>query len=225
MIECGSCHATVKPTKKITWWVVGLLLILFWPGAILYVLTRPANTCPICGSRIQVPRAGNPSVGNPRVEAEAEHPVDERFGKLRAKFGLEGRKGRIWLTAMGVSSALLGVLVIFVVVMQLLPESEAAQADRLKREAQQDADRHKGFHCLSAWDGNHAGLERLVRDQLTDPGSMETHTTRISPADAYGDHFIVIDFSSKNAFGGRVRFEASGFVDSETCKARLITIE
>ena len=60
MIECGSCHATVKPTKKITWWVVGLLLILFWPGAILYVLTRAANTCPICGSRIQVPRTSAP---------------------------------------------------------------------------------------------------------------------------------------------------------------------
>ena len=36
---------------------------------------------------------------------------------------------------------------------------------------------------------------------------------------------IVIDFSAKNAFGGRVRSEASGFVDSETCKARLVTIE
>ena len=224
MIECGSCHATVQPTQKITRWVIGLLIILFWPGAILYVLTRP-RTCPICGSRIQVPRAGNPSVDNPRVEAEAEHPGEERFGQLRATFGLEGRKGRIWLTVMGVCSALLGLLVIFVVVMQLLPESEAAQADRLKREAQQEADRHQGFHCLSAWDGNHAGLERLVRDQLNDPGSMDTHTTRISPADATGDHFIIIDFSAKNAFGGRVRYEARGFVDSETCKARLVTIE
>ena len=28
MIECGSCHAAVKPTKKITWWVVGLKTIL-----------------------------------------------------------------------------------------------------------------------------------------------------------------------------------------------------
>ena len=94
MIECSSCHAAVKPTQKITPWVVGLLIILFWPGAILYVLTRP-RTCPICGSGIQVPRAAKPM-----VEADAEHPVDERFGQLRATFGLEGRKGRIWLTAM-----------------------------------------------------------------------------------------------------------------------------
>ena len=224
MIECGSCHAAVKPTKKLTWWVIGLLIILFWPGAILYVLTR-ANTCPICGSRIQIPRAVNPRVGTPSVTVEAEHPVDERFGQLRAKFGLEGRKGRIWLTGMGVCGALLGLIVIFVVVMQVLPESESAKADRLEREVQQEADRHQGFHCLSAWDGNHAGLDRLVRDQLNDPGSMDTHTTRISPADANGDHFIIIDFSAKNAFGGRVRYEARGFVDSETCKARLVTIE
>ena len=61
MIECSSCHETVKLTKKITWWVVGLLIILFWPGAILYVLTRAANTCPICGSHIQIPHR-RPSV-------------------------------------------------------------------------------------------------------------------------------------------------------------------
>ena len=59
MIECSSCHAAVKPTQKITPWVVGLLIILFWPGAILYVLTRP-RTCPICGSGIQVPRVSAP---------------------------------------------------------------------------------------------------------------------------------------------------------------------
>ena len=59
MIECSSCHAAVKRTQKITPWVVGLLIILFWPGAILYVLTRP-RTCPICGSGIQVPRVSAP---------------------------------------------------------------------------------------------------------------------------------------------------------------------
>ena len=28
MIECGSRHAAVEPTKKITWWVIGLKTIL-----------------------------------------------------------------------------------------------------------------------------------------------------------------------------------------------------
>ena len=72
MIECGSCHATVEPTKKITWWVVGLLLILFWPGAIIYVLTRGKNTCPICHSRIQIPRASAPATAH----QETSRPAD-----------------------------------------------------------------------------------------------------------------------------------------------------
>ena len=36
-------------------------------------------------------------------------------------------------------------------------------------------DERKGFHCLSPWDGNHDGLEGLIRDELNDPGSMETY--------------------------------------------------
>ena len=71
MVECSSCHATVKPTQKITPWVVGLLIILFWPGAILYVLTRP-RTCPICGTRIQIPRYSAPATAH----QEASGPAD-----------------------------------------------------------------------------------------------------------------------------------------------------
>ena len=75
MIECGSCHAAVKPTKKITWWVVGLLIILFWPGAILYVLTRRANTCPICGSRHPDTTIASPSVTVRQEETASAHSV------------------------------------------------------------------------------------------------------------------------------------------------------
>ena len=82
-------------------------------------------------------------------------------------------------------------------------------------------DRRKGFHCLSGWDGNHDGLEALVRAELNDPGSMETHETRITPVDANGDHTIIMDFSAKNAFGGRVRHEAVGKVSQATCRATL----
>lgn len=86
-------------------------------------------------------------------------------------------------------------------------------------------DRRKGFHCLSAWDGNHDGLEALIRDQLNDPGSMETIETRISPVDARGDHAILLEFTAKNAFGGRVRSIAAGVVDNSTCEATLSFIE
>ena len=50
-----------------------------------------------------------------------------------------------------------------------------------QQEAKAEEER-KGFHCLSAWDGNHDGLEGLVRQQLNDPDSMETRETRIAPA-------------------------------------------
>ena len=72
MIECGSCHTTVEPTKKISWLLAGFLLLLFWPGAILYILTRPKNTCPICGSRIQVPRASAPATAHQEASSQAD---------------------------------------------------------------------------------------------------------------------------------------------------------
>ena len=87
-------------------------------------------------------------------------------------------------------------------------------------------DRRKGFHCLSPWDGNHDGMEALVRAQLNDPGSMETHTTRITPV--VGDtnlHTIYVEFSARNAFGGMVRSTATGWVDHDTCEAILGAID
>ena len=83
----------------------------------------------------------------------------------------------------------------------------------------------KGFHCLSQWDGNHEGLEALVRDELNDPGSMKTYSTRITPVDENGYHTIIMDFGANNAFGGMVRNAAVGLVDNETCEAGLIGIE
>ena len=69
------------------------------------------------------------------------------------------------------------------------------------------------------------GLEALIRDRLNDPGSMETIETRIAPADAQGDHLILLDFTAQNAFGGRVRSIAYGWVSQATCEATLVLIE
>ena len=115
MIECGSCHAAVKPTKKITWWVVGLLLILFWPGAILYVLTRPANTCPICGSRIQVPRASAPVTV--RQETATPSPSNPAPSSPREAMATSWRRHRkmiliSWGGLVGVVALLASLLVL-----------------------------------------------------------------------------------------------------------------
>jgi hypothetical protein len=86
-------------------------------------------------------------------------------------------------------------------------------------------DRRKGFHCLDQWDGNHNGMEALIRDELNDPGSMETIETGITPVDADGQHTVRLEFTAKNAFGGRVRHTAYGWVDQATCAATLGWIE
>ena len=90
-----------------------------------------------------------------------------------------------------------------------------------------EEDREQGFHCLDPWDGNQIGLEDLVRPLLNDPGSMETHETRIGKvgASVTGKHRIIMDFGARNAFGGMVRNTAYGWVDHETCEAELDYIE
>ena len=67
-------------------------------------------------------------------------------------------------------------------------------------------------------------FERLVRERLTDPGSMETFETRVSPV-KNGKHEILMDFGARNAFGGMVRKIAYGTYDHKTCEPTLISIE
>lgn len=86
-------------------------------------------------------------------------------------------------------------------------------------------ERRKGFHCLSPWDGNHDGLEALIRDNLNDPGSMDTIQTRITPVDEDGHHTVALEFTALNALGGRVRLTAYGQVNNESCEATLTGIE
>ncbi len=96
--------------------------------------------------------------------------------------------------------------------------SEEEQAKRVE-------DRRKGFHCLSAWDGHHNGLEELVKVQLNDPNSMETFETKITPVDGITDkHTVIMEFGARNAFGGMVRNTAVALVDNGTCEAELLTI-
>ena len=64
--------------------------------------------------------------------------------------------------------------------------------------------------CVSEWDGNHDGLESLIRAELNDPGSMETHGTYYNPNDSISDGKLRIrlDYSAANVLGGMVRTDA-----------------
>ena len=86
-----------------------------------------------------------------------------------------------------------------------------------EQQMEKEEERQKGFHCLSAWDGNHDGFEDLVRPQLLDPDSMETFETRVAPNEG-GRHRIIMNFGARNAFGGMVRFIAFGDYDTKPAR-------
>ena len=92
------------------------------------------------------------------------------------------------------------------------------QSEESKKENLEN--RRKGFHCLSAWDGNHDGFEALVRPRLLDPDSMKTYETLIGQV-RNGKHHITMNFGAKNLFGGMNRFTAKGEVNHDTCEATL----
>lgn len=116
-----------------------------------------------------------------------------------------------------------GLAVLFLLVVGATEGCEPAGNDppTAAERAEEEEDRRKGFHCLSEWDGNHEGLEALVRKRLNDPDSMETIETKIAPANKNGWHPVRMEFTAKNALGGRVRKLAIGKISTVTCGAQL----
>ena len=122
--------------------------------------------------------------------------------------------------------AVIGCLVIVIAVVALIVAcvvsvmggSESSDTDKAE-------EKRKGWHCLSAWDGNHDGLEDLVKSLLKDPESMETIQTRITPVDVNGNHRITMEFRSRNSFGGMVVNTATGSVDNDSCEATLFGVD
>jgi hypothetical protein len=98
---------------------------------------------------------------------------------------------------------------------------ELSDADK----AAKAEEKRKGFHCMSTYDGNHDGLERLIKARLKDPDSMDTIETRITPVDANGDHAVFLKYRARNSFGGMVVEQALGIVDNDTCEATLLGVE
>ena len=77
-----------------------------------------------------------------------------------------------------------------------------------------------GERCLSWWDGSHSGVNDLIKRSLNDPGSFEHIETWFSKWPVDGElHYVRVEFTAKNAFGGRIRAWGYGYVDRNTCKA------
>ena len=120
------------------------------------------------------------------------------------------------LVAVGVG---VGLIVTCVISLSGTPElSDAEKAAKAEEE-------RKGFHCMSTYDGNHDGLERLIKAKLKDPDSMDTIETKITPVDANGNHAVFLKYRARNSFGGMVVEQAFGIVDNDTCEATLLGVE
>ena len=90
-----------------------------------------------------------------------------------------------------------------------------------KRLAEKATERRNGFHCLSAWNGQHRGLVEKIEPYLRDPGSFEHIETTIAPVTADGTHSLLMRFRSRNAFGGMAPTRVWARVNSETCTAEV----
>lgn len=83
------------------------------------------------------------------------------------------------------------------------------------------ADRQKGLHCLSDWDGSNRSTVRQVKDRMRNPSSFEHVETEIYGNDN-GEHGLWMTFRAENGFGGMNVERIYARVDHETCEARLL---
>ena len=81
-------------------------------------------------------------------------------------------------------------------------EAEIALKEKRAEELMEAANRRKGFHCLSAWDGSHRGVKQYVENNMRDPDSFEHIETSITPVDQAGKHTLLMKYRARNGFGG-----------------------
>ena len=79
--------------------------------------------------------------------------------------------------------------------------------------------------CVSPWDSDHDGFERLIREALKLPISMQTNSIYYDPEDSISDGrvLITVDYSTRNSFREMVRSDAIGEIEIDTCRITLPT--
>ena len=85
------------------------------------------------------------------------------------------------------------------------------------------ADRKSGFHCLSSWDGSHRQLVRALKLSLRDPDSFEHVETRITPANAKGEHLLTMQYRARNGFGGMNIGRLIATVKNSDCSVTIVS--
>lgn len=82
-----------------------------------------------------------------------------------------------------------------------------------------------GLKHLDPWNGESLKMSRTVRARLKDPNSLEVVETKIGPITPRGEHYVIMDYTAKNSFGGRVRRLASGYLNHYSEDVRLLEME
>ena len=100
---------------------------------------------------------------------------------------------------------------------QAKKEEQKRQAIAKAEAVKKAAERRKGFHCLSGWDGSHRQTVKLIKKNLKDPKSFEHIETRITPVEN-GSHIVFTKYRAKNSFGGYVVETQPSAISNATCQ-------
>ena len=96
-IECNACNAIVIPKKDIAiGWVV-FWVIVFWPAAIIYAITRQPVQCPSCGGKVY----GNSAPSDlqdinliPQQETHSKATENSGSGKVKHRPALQTKAAK-----------------------------------------------------------------------------------------------------------------------------------
>ena len=169
------------------------------------------KTCPRCAETVKAAAkvcrfCGHEFDTNEALAAEAEvvPPKDEKNKN----------------TAVG-CLVVLGVLTLLLFQCGGNDADQGAGADAAEVTEVADADRQKGFHCLSAWDGSNRSTVDQVKAGLRNPDSFEHIETSIH-GNNEGEHGLWMEYRAENGFGGMNVERIYARVDHESCEARVL---
>ena len=161
--------------------------------------------CKTCGKKISTDAASCPSCG------DSTHFGWKSKGNKKQSGGGVGCIG--------------GVAIIAVVIwaFSALGPDDDDKNDRAEKTFTA-AEKEKGFHCLSAWDGAHYAFKREVKMSMRNPKSFEHVETRIVPVGTDGLHTLSMKYRAENGFGGMNIGQALAEVRNNDCTHIMRTI-
>ncbi len=185
-----------------------------------------ARKCRFCGYKFE-----EPGIWDRAVQAAAT-AATEKAREIEA----QRAKNFQWISGKGCLISFVGIFAAVILlgaiinvidpegVAQRKAEREAAaQAEKTMEVAEAQAEKDKGFHCLSAWDGSNLSTKTQVKARMRNPDSFEHIETKIAPV-SNGKHLLRMTYRAQNGFGGMNVATAAASVDAMSCDAVLTSL-